>query len=92
MKVDTWGGWIADFIYPKKSIPQGASSLIYAALEPSFGEAEEDSDLVHMVNDCQLYDWKRSKNAKFLAEESTSAFYDVTTQALDEAKQGLNSK
>lgn len=99
MKMDTWGGWLADIIYPKKSIPQGAASLLMAALEPSFGDVEEtlldgdrDSGYVKMVNDCQVYNWMSSKNAKFFTEESTDAFYDLTMQMVNSSSTCSDSK
>lgn len=81
MKMDTWGGWFADLIYPKKNIPQGTSSLLYAALEPSFAGADHEQD-VKQVDNCQPFPWKGSKKAKFMAKESTEDFYEITMQSL----------
>ena len=84
LKVGTWKEWLTELIYKKKSVTQGASSLVYAALEPSFS-APETSTLEKHVNDCARYDASVAKNAKFLTEESTEAFYLVTQEQLKAA-------
>lgn len=87
MKINTWGGWFADLIYPKKDVPQGASSLLYAALDPSFEGDQHDQD-VKQVDNCQPFAWKGSKRAKFLEKESTDQFYDTTMQSLARVSEG----
>jgi NAD(P)-dependent dehydrogenase (short-subunit alcohol dehydrogenase family) len=84
LKVGTWREWLAELVYKKKTVTQGASSLVYAALEPTFG-SPATSTLDKHVNDCAHYDASAAKNAKFLTEESTEAFYEVTQEQLKTA-------
>lgn len=84
LKKDTWVEWLSELVYKKKTVPQGASSLVYAALEPSFGAAEMETNDKH-VNDCAPYAWGTAKNAHFLSEESTEAFFELTQKQLEDA-------
>ena len=84
LKGGTWGEWLSELVYKKKTVTQGASSLIYAALEPSFSAAETTT-LERHVNDCARYDAGAAKNAKFLTEESTESFYELTQEQLKAA-------